>query len=282
MVLDLSAPNDLLDQFTEMILDAPQDQFPVSHHFGPGVYIREAKLPAGNLVLGHKHKHAHTNILVSGRLVFLNEGGQVRELKAPMVMVSPPGQKLAYIIEDTVWQNVYATEERDVQKLEDMFLEKNHILEGRKERQFFLQKELHGKDVSDFKSVIASFGMTEEWVNEVSVNESDLIEMPFGEGVKTMLKPSPIHGTGVFASAPIEPFEVIGPGLLNGCRTPIGRYANHSADPNSFFVKNDNGDIYIMALKNISGCRGGFDGEEITVDYYQGLKLNGVHQLHNL
>lgn len=282
MVLDLSAPNDLLDQFTEMILDAPQDELPVSHHFGPGVYIREAKFSAGHLVLGHKHKHAHTNILVSGRLVFLNEGGQVRELKAPMVMVSPPGQKLAYIIEDTVWQNVYATEERDVQKLEEMFLEKNHILEGRKEQQFSLQKELHGKDVSDFKSVISSFGMTEELVHSISVDESDLIEMPAGEGTKIVLRPSPIHGTGVFASASIEPFEVIGPALLDGHRTPIGRYANHSSDPNAFFVKNDSGDIYMMALKKISGCKGGFDGEEITLDYYQGLKLNGVPQISEL
>lgn len=282
MVLDLSAPNDLLDQFTEMILDAPQDELPVSHHFGPGVYIREAKFSAGHLVLGHKHKCAHTNILVSGRLVFLNEGGQVKELKAPMVMVSPPGQKLAYIMEDTVWQNVYATEERDVEKLEDMFLEKNSILEGRKEQQFLLQKEMKHNDISDFKNVVASFGMTEEWVNAVSIDESDLIEMPLGEGSKIMLRPSPIHGTGVFASAPIEPFEVIGPALLIGHRTSIGRYANHSSDPNAFFVKNDNGDIYMMALKGISGCKGGFDGEEITLDYYQGLKLNGVPQLSEL
>jgi hypothetical protein len=282
MVLDLSAPNDLLDQFTEMILDSPQDELPVSHHFGPGIYIREAKFAAGHLVLGHKHKCSHTNILVSGHLVFLNEGGQVKELKAPMVMVSPPGQKLAYIIEDTVWQNVYATEERDVEKLEEMFLEKNHILEDRKQRQFALQKELHDKDISDFKNVIASFGMTEELVHAISVDESDLIDMPIGQGEKIMLRPSPIHGTGVFASSPIEPFEVIGPALLNGHRTPIGRYANHSSDPNSFFVKNDNGDIYMMALKRISGCRGGFDGEEITLDYYQGLKLNGVPQISKL
>lgn len=282
MVLDLSAPNDLLDQFTEMILDAHQDELPVSHHFGPGIYIREAKFAAGHLVLGHKHKCHHTNILVSGRLVFLNEGGQVRELKAPMVMVSPPGQKLAYIIEDTVWQNVYATNERDVEKLEEMFLEKNHILEDRKAKQFELKKELHKNDASDFRNVISSFGMSEDLVHSISVDESDLIQMPDGEGSKIMLRPSAIHGTGVFASATIEAFEIIGPALINGRRTPIGRYANHSSNPNSFFVKNDDGDIYMMAFKKISGCKGGFDGDEITLDYYQGLKLNGVPQISKL
>lgn len=282
MVLDLSAPNDLLDQFTEMILDAHQDELPVSHHFGPGIYIREAKFAAGHLVLGHKHKCHHTNILVSGRLVFLNEGGQVRELKAPMVMVSPPGQKLAYIIEDTVWQNVYATNERDVEKLEEMFLEKNHILEDRKAKQFELKKELHKNDASDFRNVISSFGMSEDLVHSISVDESDLIQMPDGEGSKIMLCPSAIHGTGVFASATIEAFEIIGPALINGRRTPIGRYANHSSNPNSFFVKNDDGDIYMMAFKKISGCKGGFDGDEITLDYYQGLKLNGVPQISKL
>jgi hypothetical protein len=38
----------------------------------------------------------------------------------------------------------------------------------------------------------------------------------------------------------------------------------------------------MMALKRIFGCRGGFDGEEITLDYYQGLKLNGVPQISKL
>ena len=31
-----------------------------------------------------------------------------------------------------------------------------------------------------------------------------------------------------------------------------------------------------MALKDIRGCQGGDNGEEITVDYHQALNVNGL------
>jgi hypothetical protein len=140
---------------------------------------------------------------------------------------------------------------------------------------FKLQQSLHIEDHSDFQDVISAFGMDEEFVDSISRAEEDQIPFPEGLAPKVALHPSPIHGTGVFASFPINAFEVIGPARLNGKRTPLGRYANHSANPNAFFVKNDNGDIYAMASKSIRGCSGGDNGEEITVDYYQALKING-------
>jgi len=275
MECELLAPVDLTEQIEAKLLELPQVDCPVLHHFGPGVYIREVRMPAGSLILGHKHKNAHTNILVSGRLKFLNEGGQVAELVAPAVITSNPGRKLAYILEDTVWQNVYATEERDVEKLEEILLDKSEAWLEHKDRVFKLQESLHVKDRTDFQDVIAAFGMDQAFVDSISQAEDDQVAFPEGSAPKVALHPSPIHGTGVFASFPIAAFEVIGPARVDGKRTPLGRYANHSAHPNAFFVKNDNGDIYAMASVDIRGCSGGDNGEEITVDYMQALKING-------
>ena len=275
MVCELSAPVDVTDQIEAKLLELPQIDCPVLHHFGPGVYIREVRMPAGSLILGHRHKNSHTNILVSGRLKFLNEGGEVAELVAPAIITSNPGRKLAYTIEDTVWQNVYATEERNVEKLEEMLLDKSNAWLEHKDRVFKLQESLHTEDRADFQDVIASFGMDEEFVASISQAEDDQIPFPEESAPKVALHPSPIHGTGVFASFPISAFEVIGPARLNGKRTPLGRYTNHSATPNAFFVKNDDGDIYAMASNDICGCSGGDNGEEITVDYMQALKING-------
>jgi len=36
-----------LDQVEAMMLAAPQIDCPITHHFGPGIYMREAFLPAG-------------------------------------------------------------------------------------------------------------------------------------------------------------------------------------------------------------------------------------------
>lgn len=275
MVCELSAPVDATDRIEAKLLELPQIDCPVLHHFGPGVYIREVRMPAGSLILGHRHKHAHTNILVSGRLKFLNDGGEVVELVAPAVINSNPGRKLAFILEDTIWQNVYATEERDVEKLEAALLDKSDAWLEHRDRVFKLQEGLHAQDRSDFQAVISAFGMDEELVTSISQAEDDQIPFPEGSTPKVALHPSPIHGTGVFASFPITAFEVIGPGRLGGKRTPLGRYTNHSSNPNAFFVKNDDGDIYLMASRNINGCSGGGNGEEITVDYHQALKVNG-------
>jgi hypothetical protein len=275
MVCELTAPVDATEQIEAQLLQLPQVECPVLHHFGPGVYIREVRMPAGSLILGHRHKHTHTNILVSGRLKFLNEGREVAELVAPAVITSNPGRKLAYIIEDTVWQNIYATEERDVEKLEAMLLDKSDAWLEYKDRVFKLEESLRVKDREDFQNVITAFGMDKEFVSSISRSEDDQIPFPAGAAPKVALHPSPIHGTGVFSSFPITAFEVIGPARLDGKRTPLGRYTNHSANPNVFFVKNDNGDIYAMASRDIRGCQGGDNGEEITLDYYQALKVNG-------
>lgn len=279
MVCELTAPVDVTEQIEAKLLELPQVDCPVLHHFGPGVYIREVRMPAGSLILGHRHKHKHTNILVSGRLKFLNEGGEVAELVAPAVIVSNPGRKLAFILEDTVWQNVYATEERDVEKLEAELLDKSAAWEEYSDHAFKLRVATHDKDRVDFLNVIAAFGMDESFVESISKAEDDQIPFPEGSAPKVALHPSPIHGTGVFASFPVGAFDVIGPARINGKRTPLGRYTNHSAHPNAFFVKNDNGDIYTMASNDILGRSGGDNGQEITVDYYQALKING-HQIN--
>ncbi len=276
MKCELIAPVDLTDQIEERLLDFPDIDCPVLHHFGPGVYIREVRMPANSLILGHKHRNAHTNILVQGRLKFLNEGGEVVELVAPAVLTSNPGRKLAYIIEDTIWQNVYATDEQDVEKLETALLDKSSAWLEHKDRIFKLQASAHDQDRADFRDVLNAFGLDEELVSFISQQEEDQIPFPAGSAPKVTLRPSPIHGKGMFASFPISAFEVIGPARLDGKRTPLGRYTNHSANPNAFFVKNDEGDIYAMAFKDIRGCQGGDDGEEITVDYHQALSINGL------
>jgi len=275
---ELLAPVDATEQIESKLLELPQIDCPVLHHFGPGVYIREVRMPAGGLFLGHKHKHKHTNILVSGRVKYINEGKDIVELVAPAVFTSNPGRKLVFTVEDSVWQNVYATEERDVEKLEAELLDKSNAWLEHKDKVFKLQQNLHHKDRVDFLNVLSQFGLNLEMADAISKCEDDQICFPESCAPKVTLHPSPIHGTGVFASFPISSFEVIGPARLNGKRTPLGRYTNHSSNPNAFFVKNDDGDIFAMACNDIHGCYGGDNGEEITVDYMQALKING-HQI---
>jgi hypothetical protein len=103
--------------------EAKQD-IPVSHHFGPGVYIREITIPAGTMALGHEQRFDHLNILLTGAVAMYEEAG-VKVLRAPMIFVGKPGRKLGMVIEQCTWLNVFATDETDVSKLEQMIAEKS-------------------------------------------------------------------------------------------------------------------------------------------------------------
>jgi SET domain-containing protein len=77
-------------------------------------------------------------------------------------------------------------------------------------------------------------------------------------------------------TADIEPGEVIGIARVGLKRTPLGRYINHSANPNAT-GRYANGNIEVIATRHIRGdgsllC----DGEEITVCYRESVKLSKV------
>jgi len=106
-------------------LNYPQVECPVVHHFMPGIYIREAHFQAGTMAVGHCHKHEHTNILLKGRIIVINGDGTRMEIAAPAVFAGTTGKKMAYIVEDTVWQNLHPTTETDLAKIEEQFIEKS-------------------------------------------------------------------------------------------------------------------------------------------------------------
>lgn len=110
------------------VMAMPQVECPEKHYFGPGLYIKEVTLPAGAVIIGKPHKVEHMCVLLQGKMVIAKEDGSKVELVAPMTFVSPPGRKVAYILETVVFQNIFATEETDVEKLEDMFVDNTQPL----------------------------------------------------------------------------------------------------------------------------------------------------------
>lgn len=98
----------------------PQCEPPVIHHFAPGVYMREIRMPRGSLIIGKIHRHAHFNLIPSGDLSVLTESGP-RRIVAPYSFVSDPGTKrCGFMHADTTWITVHAnpTDERDLAVLE--------------------------------------------------------------------------------------------------------------------------------------------------------------------
>lgn len=116
-----------VSEVEKRLMKCPQVEIPIEHHFAPGVYAREAFMPAGALVVGHAHKEECLNIVLSGSaLVSIN--GKLTEVSAPFILKSPAGsRKIAYVLTGMRWVNIHpnATNETDPAALEDAHIEKS-------------------------------------------------------------------------------------------------------------------------------------------------------------
>lgn len=261
-----------VEKLESHMLSMPQVECPVVHHFGPQTYIREVTLPAGAIALGHAQRFPQLNVMLTGKVAMVMDDTTVKVLEAPMIFMGEPGRKAGYIIETCTWLNIYPnpTDERDIDKLEDMFLDKSGVFKSQE------QPDVHQEDREDFLWLINRAGFGEDTVRAQSENLADQIPMPAGYDHVTIRK-SPIEGKGVFLSYPCPEGSLIGPARIGDMRTPIGRYTNHSKTPNCEFIRAGDGSIWLRALDDIKGCMGGGQGDELTIDYAQALSLSGVY-----
>lgn len=246
------APLDLADKAerVSLALSSPLTAVdcPVFHRFGPGVYLREVHLPAGTLAVGHRHRAEHLNIMLAGVIDIVIGDAQMQRLTAPAILTAPPGRKVALVVEDTVWVNVYATEETDVEKLEAMILDKSPAWEAAAAVEFANHHRLRQPDRDDFAAAMTELGIAAVIVPDAPP-----------PGGKLTVRRSPIDGQGLFLSASAAAGEVLG--LASALR-----WANHAANPNAEIL-----DGALVARRAIAGCVGGGQGEEVTVDYRRAL-----------
>ena len=102
----------------------PQTEIRTKHEFADNCYLRTAFMPANTLVIGHIHRTRHLNRMLTGRMAVLMDG-RVTEIVAPCEFYSEAGtQKIAIILEDVEFVNVFPLEGlehcgRDLDKLEE-------------------------------------------------------------------------------------------------------------------------------------------------------------------
>lgn len=113
-----------LEASMKALPDEMKIEIKTTHHFAPGVYMREVLIPKGATVTGHIHKTEHMNVLSQGELIVWTEDGMKR-LKASQVIKSSPGTKRAAVaLEDSVWITVHPNPENisDPNELEELLI----------------------------------------------------------------------------------------------------------------------------------------------------------------
>lgn len=264
-----------IDDVENILIDMPQADCPVVHRFGDGIYIREVTMLAGTLAIGHIQKFKQNNFLLQGKIAMFTDNG-MKILEAPLFFIGEPGRKMGYVLETVVWQNIWATEETDVETLEAHYMDKTAVGIIKREELDAWEFCAREEDRIDYVRVIDACPFTPQQVKTQVENKDDQIEMPHEWASFLVKRKSNIQGYGMFMSWPVEKESVLGPARLMGKRTSLGRYVNHSKNPNAYPQLMDNGDVYFVASRNISGCQGGSHGEEITIDYREALRLAGI------
>lgn len=115
-----------LEAFEAVLATHPQavegdsDQFPLTHTWGGGLYLREIVIPQGSLLTGKIHKTEHAVFLMQGRIRVVSEEGGMQELSAPAYFLSAAGTKRAALaLSDVVWVTVHATTTTNLETLEE-------------------------------------------------------------------------------------------------------------------------------------------------------------------
>jgi len=259
---------DHINQAEAKLLNMPQAECSVTHTFEDGFCIREVHMKKGTLAIGHHQNFAQVNVFVSGRVLMLDEDGSTVVLEAPMTYIGPPGRKVGLMLEDVVWRNIYKTDIKDGDEIEEHFLTKSQSFQDKVDAEFLVEYVKQEPLRIEFQRTLLQLGYTQKEV-DAEVFQDDLVDMPDGT-YKFQQSRSPIHGQGVFATGSMENGEVVGAARIGGNRTILGRFVNHSSSPNcKMLIAGDC--INLVTTRDIHGNLGGQLGEELTVDYAQAV-----------
>ena len=106
-----------VEQLEKMMQAYDPAVLPITHHFADGIYAREMFMPKGAVLTGAVHKTTHMCILSKGHVRVATDEGPVN-LIAPATLIAKPGAKRAiFALEDSIWTNIHATNETDLDKI---------------------------------------------------------------------------------------------------------------------------------------------------------------------
>ena len=94
----------------------------VAHHFSAGLYAKQMHLPAKHFAVSHAHAYDHLSILAKGDVTVEVDGVRT-EYKAPACINILAG--LHHTItahQDSVWFCIHATDETDVDKIDEILI----------------------------------------------------------------------------------------------------------------------------------------------------------------
>jgi len=94
----------------------------INHHFSAGVYAKETLIPAGQVLVQHKHKFNHLSILASGSIELMVDGER-NIIHAPACLtIEADKHHGVKSLTDVVWYCIHATECTDIDEIDEVLI----------------------------------------------------------------------------------------------------------------------------------------------------------------
>ena len=95
----------------------------MKHHFSHGLYAKESVIPAGQMLMQHKHNYSHLSILAMGKvIVCVDEETSIVEGPA-CIEIAAGKHHAVKALTDCVWFCIHATDETDPSKVDEVLIQ---------------------------------------------------------------------------------------------------------------------------------------------------------------
>jgi len=94
----------------------------IEHYFGAGVYAKETRIPAGNVLVQHKHKFDHLSILASGSIELMVDDER-KIVHAPACLTIEANKHHGVkSLTDVVWYCIHSTDCTDTNEIDEVLI----------------------------------------------------------------------------------------------------------------------------------------------------------------
>jgi quercetin dioxygenase-like cupin family protein len=94
----------------------------IQHHFSAGMYAKETRIPAGHILVQHKHKFSHLSILASGSIELVVDNER-KVIHAPACLTIEANKHHGVkSLTDVVWYCIHATECTDADDIDEVLI----------------------------------------------------------------------------------------------------------------------------------------------------------------
>ena len=97
----------------------------IVHNFSDGLYAKEMTIPKGFTAGQHAHTFSHLSILAKGKVIVRTDAEEHVYEAPTCIEIKKHVNHTITALEDVTWFCVHATDETDVEKIDQVLIERN-------------------------------------------------------------------------------------------------------------------------------------------------------------